>query len=585
MDQLKQAMAQAIRHQFWIIVGLAVLLGTVAWYMAGTNLNALYSEQERVIKGKFSDMEGVNSAANTHPNEASQIEMQRLIVSMSDDVQQAWEEQYQRQSEYLQWPDIGLPGLITKLQKYYPVELKLTFPAEPRDITQGEQIGFASYFDEQMPKLAKIIGVEWGGEDTGLGSGSSFGPGPGLSGGIGSANYSGGSLSTLGGTELSRDIVRWPKASQDELLSSLRLWPQGAKPSVYEMIYTQENIWILQGLLSIIAKTNIVPQTGRPATANIQAAIKEIEFIRIGRDAMGDAGDITMVAAAEATSGMSDGGMEGGMSSGTSGGMGGLQVDQSALAAATGSDVTGDAPVARDPATRRYVDRDFKPILGEDLRGKFTSEEPADAYFTVAKRVPVRMRLTIDLSRLQDFLANCGNEGLMFEVRQVRLGDTTAASPGASGSSGRMSMSGMGGLGLGGMDSSSSGRLGSGDLGMSSASSMSGGMGGPSGFGQGPQRRTNDMKLEVYGIVYLFYPPNIDRLGLHKVDESTQLTDTVGQVAEEQPQPAPAGPGDQATATVDDANAPAAPTGEQQPAQQPALDEPADGQPTEAPNS
>lgn len=37
----------------------------------------------------------------------------------------------------------------------------------------------------------------------------------------------------------------------------------------------------------------------------------------------------------------------------------------------------------------------------------------------------------------------------------------------------------------------------------------------------------NEMKVELYGIVYLFYPVNIDRLGLSKIEEGFELQDSV----------------------------------------------------------
>ena len=552
MDQLKQFLAQAAKHQFWIIIGTAVLLSGLAWYLTSSNLSKLYAEQEAVIKGKFGDMDRVSNSLRTHPNQDSQAEMQRIIASLSDDVQQAWEEQYQRQEEYLRWPDtIGLPRLIAKLKSYYPVELKLSFPDEPSDVVEGDKLSFSSYFDRQLPELAKIIGVEWSGQvvDTssgtgtgvGLGSmGSGFSPDD-PSGADGGATFGAG-LSGLrpAGRPGSRDVVRWPSSSQSELLNSIRLW-QGNKPTVYEMIYTQENMWVLEGLFNIIAKTNIVPQTQRPATANVQAAIKEIEFIRIGAAAIGDAGDVTIPAQPGGASSMDEGfgGLRGSFASDSGGGPEDYSSDSSSTGfggglggidgmEGLGAGTRGDGQ-PRDPADRRYVDRDFKPILGDDLRSRIASEDPADAYFAVAKRVPVRIRMTVDALRIQEFLANCGNEGLMLEVRQVRLGNTTPASiSGRSGlAAGAMSLGG--GLG-GGMGSPHDGP--DADYGSSDSSSDYGmGMGMGSSMGSGALRRgpriPKDIKVEVYGIVYLFYPVNIDRLGLNKVDENTELTETV----------------------------------------------------------
>jgi hypothetical protein len=580
MDQIKKFLENAIAHRFWIAIGTAVFVGGIAWYMTQSKLMQLYAEQESLIKSKYGDLERVRSAVPSHPNESSRVEMERMIGSLTDDVRQAWEEQYRRQTEYMRWPDIGLPRLITKLQKYYPVELTLEYPEQPRDITEGEKTSFSKYFDEQMPKLAEIIGVRWIGTSSSVASAGGMGMGgPAMGGGdsgsegagdFGGSGFGMGSGGMMGGglggrRPASRDVIRWSKSSQDELLNSIRLW-QGDKPNVYQMIYTQENVWILEGLFNIIAKTNVVPETQKPASANIQAAVKEIEFIRIGSSAIGDAGDIFLPSGPSAGMGMGGGdddgsGMGGfgmGMASGGYGadgdmdgefgggmGMGGMGMGGMAEDSGAGMRVA-------DPAHRRYVDAAFKPISGADLRNRIKSESPEDAYFAVAKRVPVRMRVTLDIRRLQDFIANCGNEGMMLEVRQVRLGNTSAAtigSGGGAGGSGGMGMGAMGmsmggpaiggagdgdegaGSGFDGMDDG----MGMGGMGMGGMGMGGMGMGGMGGPGAGsalrsPRRNTNEIKVEVYGIVYLFYPVNIDRLGLGKIEDGFELQDSVEDV-------------------------------------------------------
>jgi len=588
MDQLKKLFAKAIQHRFWIMIGVAIVTSSVAWYMMQSNLQKLYTDQESLIKSKYSALEQVKSALPTHPNQSSKSEMDRMIGSLSQDVQKAWEEQFQRQSNYMKWPDIGLDRLINKLKEYYPVELhpKLSYPDQPKDIVEGDKTAFSKFFDEQMPKLAEIIGVTWVGTSSagpgagspgpgGFGMGGRDGPGLGADGDdfgmdlSGDSGFGMGGIGGLGGTaarrKAPRDVVIWPKASQDELLNSIRLW-QGDKPDVYQMIYTQENVWILEGLFNIIAKTNIVPQTQKPATANIQAAVKQIEFIRIGAGALGEAGDVLFASGqagmgmgmgmggfgfgsgsdsddGSAMSGDDSGGGTVGADYGDDGGLGTGGMSMDSGFGPTGMSRDGmDGPGGMqgrsiDPAHRRYVDASFQPISGEDLRTKIKSESPEDAYFAVAKRVPVRMRLRLDMRRFQEFLANCGNEGLMLEVRQVRIGNTTPAGSAAGGAGGGLAGSapgrGMGSFGMGSPDDSGGdGGMGMGDFG---DSGRDGGMGmgmgsmGSGGLGsmRASRRGTHEMKVEVYGTVYLFYPVNIARLGLNKVEEDFALQDSV----------------------------------------------------------
>jgi hypothetical protein len=523
MDQLKVGLAKAAKHQFWILTGVALLLGIVGFYLTSSTLNSLFTQQKSAIESQFSNIQNVSSAISTHPNDISQAEMQKSIDAAAEDVKAAWESQYNRQSPMLIWPDdIDLPTLVQKLKQYRPIELKLEYPEEPKMVNDAEKRSYGRYFDLQMPKLAEIIGVTWVGEASAI---ASTGGIPGMSGGssgdyegeMGQGSYGnmmGGGGMTGGmmdvGKPVNRDIVVWPKSSQDELLNSIRLW-RGETPSVYEIMYTQENMWILEGLLNIIKKTN------GNAKANFQTAIREVEFIRLGRPAVGQAGSIDGGPASrggasyEEMMGMADSSgssmisSEDGDDNGSSGG------DDAA------------APVG-DPANLRYVDAAFNPLTGDDLRSKMRSESPEDAYFAVAKRVPVRLRLKIDSRKVQHFLAACGNADLMLEVRQVRLGDTVAAG-GSEGGYG------------GGYGGSSGGAKGMGDMGMGlegagggDEDSGYGGMGGMGGMGGNALAGKKDTWLtpiEVYGVVYLFNPVNIDRLGLNKVTEDTQVEDTV----------------------------------------------------------
>ncbi len=541
MDQLKDVLAKLAKHRFWILTSVAVLLGIVGFYLTSSTMNSLYTKQKTALDQHFSNMTAVSSAVSTHPNDFSQARMQEKIDLAAEDVKAAWEVQYSRQAPILKWPDnIAVPTLVRKLQDYQPVELKLEFPNEPRSVTDAEKLAYATYFDKQMEALGEIIGVTWVGEasaiQTGgmggmmgmMGGGNEGGESSGYSdyGGMmggGMDGMMGGGMDGMmgyGSTSLvpkNRDLVIWPKSSQDELLTSLRLWP-GKVPSVYQIMYTQENMWILEGLLNIIKKTN------GDAIANFQTSIKEIEFIRIGRAAVGQAGVI-----------------EGPMAN-RMGGLGGEAYPSGGDFSEETEDESGGggeseggaaivaATITTDPANGRYVDAAFTPISGETLRTKMRSDAPEDAYFAVAKRVPVRLRLKIDQRKVQDFLAYCGNADLMLEVRQVRLGETSPA--------GAMGSAEMGGAGRGltGMSGGMGASAGAADMG--GYGEMMGGGGAESGYGGGAAALADFKKdpwvvdIEVYGVVHLFNPVNIDRLGLNKVTEDTQVADRVDPTTE-----------------------------------------------------
>ena len=112
-----------------------------------------------------------------------------------------------------------------------------------------------------------------------------------------------------------------------------------------------------------------------------------------------------------------------------------------------------------DPAEGRYVDRDYKPIPAQTLRTAIVSDaqNEQEAYLLVAKRIPIRMGLTVDQRRLNRLIAACGTSKLMVEVRQVRFNRQSGAGSGGGGMGGSGSMGmgampmGMGGMSGGGM--------------------------------------------------------------------------------------------------------------------------------------
>ena len=649
MDQVKKFLAGAQKNAFWIVSGLTVVLGMVGYWLSRSSMDKLFTDQSTKIDGQYTSLTTIANSVATHPNSKSHVEMEKIIKGLEEDVQKAWALQYERQAKLLTWPDktILSEKVVNKLKKFRPIELTLDFPIEPgKDpLVRTDLNQYKVYFDRQFPDLAKIIGCRWvgsppigsaaggggmgmpgmggmggmpGGMDGGNGGEGGAGDmgmgmmGGGLNGGM---NGMGGNGPRIGldGKRIEPDLVIWPKAVQDAVIADVQTW-RSPLPTTHDILYTQENIWILQGLLNIIRNVN--EKAG--ATATFQCTIKRIDFLRIGRTAVGRVGMIDPPPSSGMSMGMGMGmGGDGGMMS--EGGMmeeagmmgdGGMGADMAGMAGMggmggeEGGEGGGGVPLTIDPANGRYVDAAYKPLTGDDLRTRMKSEAPEDAYFAVAKRVPVRMRFLVDQRRLQSVLAECGNANLMLEIRQIRIGDTVpaAVSAGMGGMGGMMGASGMmGGMpGVGGVGGADGGGIGSyGDLGMNGAlgglggnggeggmGGMSGGMGGAmGGMGNatgGPGGvapvitspfKSSDVALEIYGVVYLFNPPDKAKLGLNKVTAETEVTDKV-EVSADQVKPA--------EGTVVPETAPAAPAaaGAAQPgAAQPGAAQPGAAQP------
>src|SRR5690606_28411967 len=165
------------------------------------------------------------------------------------------------------------------------------------------------------------------------------------------------------------------------------------------------------------------------------------------------------------------------------------------------------------PGDNRYVDTQGVPLTASQLRTALSSNSPTDAFMAVAKRVPVMMSFKMDQRAVPELLAACGSAPLMVEVRQVRI-----LPPGAATAAG-MGSSLMGGSSMPGYDSYSSDSMMS--SGLTSGYDSGGGMG-SSGAGSGTgEQFPFDLTVEVYGIIYIYNPPQADALGIEQVTEDT----------------------------------------------------------------
>ncbi len=519
MDKVKQALEFVKQYHFWILTGLALIVSSIGYVMARMSLTDQISKRTSVLDQKYTLVTSLDAASRQHPNSISKAEMDKIIDALTKDVQVAWEKQYQKQVEIFTWPANALqPRALEKVKNFRPIELSLEFPMPPEKdpLDASDREIYRDYIATEFPKIAQIIGSKWKAKLAVIGSGgygsammssmpggsSNFQPTPPSGGG---SFYAGGGNPSAAPVE-SDELVIWPSESQQELINAMCYWfsPKDA-PSTLQICYTQEDIWVLQALLRIIAKTN------GDARENFQAAIKEIEFIRIGFQAMGKAGEISGGSAASSYMGSMMPGM-------SPTGSGGMPAGYGQAAMGGGSSDKTKASLF-DPADNRYVDAKFNPVSGKDLRSKMKDSSPESAFFAVAKRIPVRMRFSrMDQRKINDLLTECGNSNLVLEVRQVRVNTAAAPAPGAmaggpaGGGAERPQMAGGGSAGA---------SLEGGESFMQSSSSSSSG-GGPS-----VAASSFDLPVEIYGVIYLYNPVDINKLGLQNVTMNTQLVTSV----------------------------------------------------------
>ncbi len=499
MDQLKAQLAVVMKYGFWISCSLVLIVSLAIWYLTTSKLADENQKQTTKISSAIQTVSSVEQELPTLPNDLSHVEMEKLIQTRQDQVLQSWKRLYDRQRNILTWPVAELKAdFVDEFKDLIPIEVYVEFPIDPAHEKETTLLSrYQRYIKNTLPDIAKIADAEWTAEfDRSMSMDSMMGM---MTGGM----RRGRTEVDITGAEKG-PLVKWGSESQQTVLKDLFPW-RGSLPSSLDVYYSQENIWVLKQLLQIIADVN------GDARQPYQAKIREIRQIGIGKSVRFGEGHISKPG--EGASGMM--GMMGGMD------MEGMMMDMSSgMEDEMGSDMLGGGSLLElDPAENRYVNAALEPITGAALRSALTSNSPSDSALAVAKRVPVMMSLNMDQRAVPELIAACGSAQLMVEINQVRLLPETAAG---------------GGMGMMGGDS---------EMGMDMEMGMGMGMGGGMGMGMGmgmgggmastePVDETPlDMSVEIYGIIYIYNPPDPIKLGLEQVTEDTVLdgaSETIG---------------------------------------------------------
>jgi hypothetical protein len=500
MEDLKKYLSIAAKHSFWIISGLILILASVFFYLTKSELDQAITSRVTALTSAFNTIKTVSGKTSTHPNKHSHDEMERRRDLLKADVDRAWEFQYDRQKRFLTWPAEAFADEKTLqiFDSLRPFEANVPFPLPdklppPLDaITRNDRAVYKGYIAPEFPALARMIGSTWkfpldpASMNPGQGG---FAPPP------GGGGFTPPGFGTAAAAQETKDLVRWSEESQKALATAVLPWfGRATPPDIHEIYYAQEDIWILRGLMDIIAQTNA------GANENFQAIVKEIEWIRTGPRVSRDAGSLAAASSGAAAGGAPygaggapsgyAGGGGGGMPSGY-GGMGGM--------GGKGGEAANAARAATrvDPADNRYVDANLKAVSGAQLRTAIKDRDKNQD--GVAKRVQVRMRVKVD-ERFGKLITECGNGKMMLEVLQVRYNTDPAPDQGGSGGGG-----GGGGAAGGGAKPSFGGAgLGAG----SGAGMMSDGENslGSSAL-QSTEVNAGEISIEIYGLIYLFNPP------------------------------------------------------------------------------
>jgi hypothetical protein len=395
MDQVR-AIAKVIWEQrFWVLSVIGLIVALVCWNLAAGKLDAEFGTRASAINGQFQAMQGLTGKP-VHANTDINTENQKQVAKQTEIVNAVWQQLYDRQKEaVLKWPkELGPEFIEGMADKKFrdPIDINL------RSIYQN-------YISNRFDGLLEIVDAKKMLEGSMGGGGRGYGE---MDGGRGPMPMEGGDPSLVE----EKYLVQW--LDQDKLRS--RLGFVTSKPSALQIWVTQEDLWVYEALLKVIANTN----KARGATRPDNTAIHTIFALEVGASAaLGPGASKGMVylpsgALGGAMAGIGgyegDGGrgmpMEGGAPSNYEMDGGGRGMGMDGMGGMEGGD-----PAAADAAllTSRYLDDAGAPLPGEGDLGK------------EYRQLPIRMDLFMDQRWLPHLLIECANSPLPIEVKQVRI--------------------------------------------------------------------------------------------------------------------------------------------------------------------
>lgn len=405
MDQLKQYLAVARKHHFWILCGVAALAGILAWYLGKGKLMAEFTQAKSKVEQAERTVQGISMP---HPNdqwkELKASETERLSTQVLD----IWNSLYNQQKEgvYSKWPQSLNQEFMEALRRHQ-TNPQFQIPLRLREHYQN-------VVRNEPTRLAQIV-------DSDPTIDASGAPGTGYRPSAGRIDEGG----AAAGVPIIEHRVIW------EQLKDIRdHFDWDIAPSTQIIKYAQEELWVYEALCNVIAKVN------EGSTGPHNAPIKEIANMAIAYATFQGAGAGTPRNWVAATGAPIGGGEE--MSyRGAPGGQAGAIPDPKTRGKRNaggrdsefgrGSMPMGDPAAPTDPdeiwKSYRYVTPSGDPILAADIETRSPPEY---------NLMPFRLTLVVDPRRVDKLLLEMKNSALPFEVREVRINPEA----GGSGSTG-----------------------------------------------------------------------------------------------------------------------------------------------------
>ncbi len=478
MDNVRAFANIVWTQRFWVLSALCAIVGTVCWNMATSDLSAEFTKRKGTIEGAFNNVSSIERDP-VHPNDDVNAGDREQAKLQRDYVLKVWQELYDRQrAEVLFWPESISKEFVEYMEK-----------RKFGDNIRSDMRGFYhDYIETRFDALLEIVAAK----KTAKRGAASGGYGGGYGGGLGGeeGGYGGGYAGAMGDAGLEEEdyLVLW--LDQEKLQQQLLF---KTKPSDMKVWVTQEDLWVYETLLEVIAKTN----QARGATIPDNTAVRAIMTLQVGSAAASKStGQVFIPQPAEggAAGGFGGemggfggemggyggemggyGGEMGGEMGGYGGEMGGFGGEMGGYGGEMGGmEGGGDATLTAN----RYLDAEGNPDPGGE-GGSFGTTE--------FRQLPIRMKLMMDQRWIPRILIECANATLPIEVKQLRINPEKSGS-GLTGRSNR----------------------------------------GPSSRGlQGMAPDPNLAEVEIRGVVYIYKEPDSVELSIPGDDENALADESI----------------------------------------------------------
>ncbi len=371
MDKIKVYFAAIMKHHFWVLLGLLVIVSLVTWSMGTRAVQARFEENQRRIKGVYTTLLGFQHGKVPNDKYINALKTEEQKIKRQ--VVKATDVAFKSQQKVLPWPEA-----VKAIESLHPTD----------EISPMLRDNYQNLV--ARPDLERIF------EKIHLRK-EKVNPNP-MGGGRDVKEFTG--------------IVDWKFEDRDRLM---KRYTMNSRPSTIHVRVVQEDFWAFESLVDIVLTLN------RDATDNGNAVIKRIDMLDLAQWATRHAQE----APGAELQGVE---LEKRDPSGFGAPMSGAE--KALVPLPDRASVAGDK-TNQDPdlvlLDGRYLDADNKPVGAEAALGYFRREgggagpAPGTPPFAEFKQMAVLVKILMDQRKLPELMAACANSPLPIEVRQVLM--------------------------------------------------------------------------------------------------------------------------------------------------------------------